>query len=277
MHSTAFLTRRRFLTQGFRLGLGFTACACFFPAGLLAATPRKAPERAVRIARGFAGVVQGAQAWLTPVIGPQEAKAVAKDCPLRLDALLPRVPDIGPANRNEVSLEEAVWLAALAQAMRAHGLPEAMAGRLFYDLCAREVSGQLANPQAALALAREGAAMFSPAGRDDLRAWTEETQRRNHPADWVGRAVYGNGQDFDLGYDYSECGAVKYFQANGVGDVAPYFCLNDFTMSRAMGTGLARAHTLAQGDSLCDFRYKQNRPVTQGWESEAQGIALRGY
>ena len=57
--------------------------------------------------------------------------AVARACPAALAALLPRVPDIGPANRNEVSLEEAVWLAALTHAMRSRRLPEAVGGRVF--------------------------------------------------------------------------------------------------------------------------------------------------
>jgi len=50
--------------------------------------------------------------------------------------------------------------------------------------------------------------------------------------------------------------------------VAPYFCVNDFTLSTAQGAGLARVHTLAQGDGLCDFRYTLGRPVVQGWDTE---------
>lgn len=250
-----------------------------FPARLLAASPKPGSKpdakRAERIAQGFAGLTKGAQAWLAQAVGPQEAAAVAQACPASLAALLPRVPDIGPANRNEVSLEEAVWLAALTRAMRSRRLPESMAGRLFYDLCEREMAEQLATPAAAQALADAGAAMFGPAGREDLLAWTRQTQQRLHPADWVGKAVLGSGQDFDLGYDYSQCGAVKYFKANGVEKVAPYFCLNDFSMSKAMGTGLARVHTIAQGDGLCDFRYKKGRPVTQSWETEAARIGAR--
>jgi hypothetical protein len=283
MTHPALFTRRSALKFGLKLGLGLGltagACACFFPARLLAASPKPDfkpdPKRAQRLAQGFAGVTQGAQAWLTQAVGPQEATAVGRACPAALAALLPRVPDIGPANRNEVSLEEAVWLAALTRAMRARKLPEAMAGRLFYDLCEQEMAEQLATPATAQALAEAGAALFGPAGREDLLTWTRETQKRRHPADWVGKAVLGDGQDFDLGYDYSQCGAVKYFKANGVEKVAPYFCLNDFSMSKAMGTGLARVHTIGQGDGLCDFRYKQGRPVTQSWETEAARIGAR--
>jgi hypothetical protein len=66
---------------------------------------------------------------------------------------------------------------------------------------------------------------------------------------------------------------VKFFRAHGVAAVAPYFCLNDFLTSRAQGTGLSRAHTLGQGDALCDFRYTENGPVAQSWETETPRFA----
>jgi hypothetical protein len=273
MHAST-LSRRRFLT----LGLGAAGAWLFAPCRALAATAAApAPSdrldagpaaRDLRLRRGFEGIVGGARQWLTAAVGPQKADAVAAACPARLTALLPGVPDIGPANRNQDSLEDAVWLAALTLAMRDHGLPESMAGRLFYDLCAEEMRQRLADPQAARQLAERGAAVFTPAGRADLAAWTAATQKRAYPADWVGRAVQGDGRRFDIGYDYTECGAVKYFRAAGVARVAPYFCLNDFTTSRAMGTGLSRTRTIGQGDALCDFRYKQGGAVRQSWETE---------
>ena len=91
----------------------------------------------------------------------------------------------------------------------------------------------------------------------------------------MGRFLPGDGKTFDAGYDYTECGAVKYFKAQGVAEVAPYFCLNDFLASRAQGTGLVRKGTLAQGDPLCDFRYKRDRPVTQDWDTEVPRFSGR--
>ena len=50
--------------------------------------------------------------------------------------------------------------------------------------------------------------------------------------------VEGDGDDFDWGMDYTECGIVKFLRAQGAGDLAPYFCLADFPMSDAFGLGL---------------------------------------
>ena len=256
------LARRRFLNFGLVAG-----CSCFFPGHLVAAPSSEKPAvdgaRAQRWQSEFDELSRGAQAWLAPRVGHASAAAVAKQSRACFAALIASIPEIGSDNRNRESLLEAVWLTAIAQAMQAAGLPLRDAGRLFYDLCAQE----MAQSRAADAHAK-GQVMFSPAGRASLKRWAAETQQRRYPGDWVAVAVFGDGRAFDVGYDYSECGAVKFFTAHGVAGVAPYFCLNDFTLSRSQGTGLTRVHTIGQGDALCDFRYKQDGAVPQSWETE---------
>lgn len=264
MHHT--LSRRTFLSRSLALGLG-AACCGFFPARLLAAGALDSlkmdrPEMERQMA-AFKGVSQGAEAWLSPSIGACEARDAAQDSVERFAALLPQVPNIGPGNRNQESLMQAVWLTAIAQSLLARDLPARMAGRLLYDLCEEEMRQRPAEP-----LRAAGQAIFTPEGRAALAAWARGTQARRHPGDWVATAVFGDGKTFDVGYDYAECGAVKFFRAHGVAAVAPYFCLNDFVTSRAEGTGLSRVHTLGQGDGLCDFRYKKDGAVTQSWETE---------
>ena len=257
--------RRRFLNFGVAAG-----CSCFFPGRLIAASSADQPvgddARAQSLQRQIAefdGLSQGAQAWLAPRVGKERAAAIAAQSRSCFAALCASIPDIGSGNRNQESLNEAVWLTAIAQAMQAAGLPLRDAGRLFYDLCAQEMAQSRAEDAHA-----KGQVMFSVAGRAALKRWAEGTQQRRYPGDWVAVAVFGDGQIFDVGYDYTECGAVKFFAAHGVAGVAPYFCLNDFTLSRSQGTGLKRLHTIGQGDALCDFRYRQDGAVTQSWESE---------
>ena len=251
--------RRRFLNFGLVAG-----CSCFFPAALVAA-PTKAgvASDAQRLQADFDGLSQGAQAWLTPRLGGESAAAIAKQSRSRFAALITSIPDIGAGNRNQESLIEAVWLTAIAQAMQAAGLPLRDAGRLFYDLCQAE----MAQSRAADAHAK-GQVMFTPTGRAALQRWADDSQQRRHPGDWVAVARFGDGRTFDVGYDYSACGAAKFFAAHGVAGVAPYFCLNDVTLSRSQGTGLTRSHTIGQGDALCDFRYKKDGAVSQSWETE---------
>ena len=151
------------------------------------------------------------------------------------------------------------WLTALYQAMREKKLTARDAGRLLYDLNAADWAALPQDKARAM-----GAALFSPQALTALKNWAAASQKRLYPGDWVGTVLPSDGKTFDVGYDYTECGAVKYFKAQGVSEVAPYYCLNDFLASKAQGTGLARTGTIAQGAAVCDFRYKRDRPVTQG-------------
>jgi hypothetical protein len=251
---------RRFVL---RAGLvGVCSCLVSWPAWP-AATGFYVENRAKMLA-DFKGICGGAEKWLAARIPGQTAKTVTADALRRFETLLPGLPDLGgAANRNQPFVTMAGWLTALCLAMREKGLTAKDAGRLLYDLYAADWTA--VPPERARAM---GAALFSPAYAASLKEWAEASQKRQYPGDWVGKAVSGDGKTFDIGYDYTECGAVKYFKSQGVPDVAPYFCLNDFLASRAQGTGLVRKGTIAQGDPVCDFRYKRDRPVTQDWDTE---------
>jgi hypothetical protein len=97
------------------------------------------------------------------------------------------------------------------------------------------------------------------------KVYLARTQARTYPGDWVGTFVEGDGQDFDVGIDYTECGACKFLRAQGADEVAPYLCLTDLVVSRACGFGLKRTMTLAEGDATCDFRYKLGRETDPAW------------
>lgn len=239
------------------------ACATFFPESLLAASRGPDPVQAAKRQAEFDAMVPGVAALLSARLGPEQAKACAQDSSARFAVLLPTLPYIGENNRNQENLYQAAWLVAISQAVKARGLVAVDAGRVLYDLCQRDLSARPADE-----LRAQGTAYFTEANFKALGRWAAKTRQRRYPGDWVARVVFGDGQDFDVGHDYSECGAVKLFKAHGQADAAPYFCLNDFTLSRFQGTGLRRVHTLAQGDALCDFRYKRGREVTQCWETE---------
>ncbi len=257
---------RRFMLRAGLIG----ACSCLLPWPVRAAQPAPAAptgfyaENRAKALAEFKAVCAGAEKWLTARVPDPTAKAVTADAKRRFETLLPGLPDIGGReNRNQPFITMAGWLTALRLAMREKGMPARDSGRLLYDLCAADWA---ALPQQKVKAM--GAALFAPASLEAIKQWAEASQKRLYPGDWVIKAVPGDGKTFDLGYDYTECGAVKYFKAQGVLDVAPYFCINDFLASRAQGTGLARTGTIAEGNAVCDFRYKKDRPVTQDWDTE---------
>jgi hypothetical protein len=214
--------------------------------------------------KAFRETNAGAREYLAAKYGAALAWAVYRQAGARFWNLLPRLPDVGGAKNLMLPyIPIAGWYAAFYRPMQDHGRSAAEVGRMIYDLNQRELGGL--PPDQARA---QGASRFTPAYVEKMREFCAWTQKREHPGNWVAFFVPGDGQDFDYGYDYTECAIVKYLKAQRALDVAPYVCLNDFTRSRIFGTGLRRTKTLAQGDARCNFRYKKGRAVTQDWSTE---------
>lgn len=65
------------------------------------------------------------------------------------------------------------------------------------------------------------------------------------------------GEDFDIGVNYRQCGNYRFVMGHGGEEFAPYICMSDIALSDAMGWGLKRTQTLADGCDHCDFRMKK--------------------
>ncbi len=76
--------------------------------------------------------------------------------------------------------------------------------------------------------------------------------------DFEVRYMTGDGADFDFGVDYVRCGNLELAKKLGAAEFAPYVCMSDIAFSDALGWGLIRSQTLADGCSHCDFRFKRN-------------------
>jgi len=100
---------------------------------------------------------------------------------------------------------------------------------------------------------------FSSGRKTRLRACAKRSKLREYPGNWVMEYVEGDGDTFDFGCNFIECAVLKLFRQQGAEKYMPYVCVTDFTMSRALRTGLQRTTTLCFGGDCCDFRYKKNR------------------
>jgi hypothetical protein len=163
------------------------------------------------------------------------------------------------------------WYVAYYETMKARGSTAEEVCRMLYDLHEIEI-GRIPKEKHLA----DGEFKLSVGYQMGYTTWAHWTQKRQIPENYVAKFVSGEDKDFDYGVDYIECAMVKYFNARSVPEIAPYFCLADFQLSRVRGTGLRREKTLAQGDALCDFRFKAGRPVTQSWETEVPKFKARG-
>ena len=69
--------------------------------------------------------------------------------------------------------------------------------------------------------------------------------------------IAGEGDDFDLGVNYLQCGNYSFMIKHGGEEFAAYICMSDIALSDAMGWGLIRTQTLADGCHYCNFRFKK--------------------
>ena len=84
--------------------------------------------------------------------------------------------------------------------------------------------------------------------------WAEESKKRKNENNWV-LDVLPRCDEYDLGYNYFECGICKICRDEGVFERAQYLCKLDFLLADMMNAKLVRTKTLAEGAELCDFRY----------------------
>ena len=75
--------------------------------------------------------------------------------------------------------------------------------------------------------------------------------------DFEVRYLIGDGKEFDWGVDYVACGNYNFLKAQGAEEFAPYVCLSDIALGDALGWGLSRTQTIADGCESCDFRFKK--------------------
>ena len=86
--------------------------------------------------------------------------------------------------------------------------------------------------------------------------WSEDSHKRKYENDWVVDILPGN-DEYDLGYDYHECGICKLCQDEGCPELAAYLCRMDYVLADIMNMKLVRTGTIAEGASCCDFRYSK--------------------
>ena len=82
-------------------------------------------------------------------------------------------------------------------------------------------------------------------------------QQKVRSGDFEVEYLTGRGDDFDIGVNYLKCGNYNFAMEHGGEEFAPFICMSDIALSDALGWGLMRTQTLADGCDFCDFRFKK--------------------
>ncbi len=215
-------------------------------------------ENKSRILREIRFAIPYYKRCIAQAYGKDVAEAVVAETIQRFEALLPGIPYIGGS---ENILTENLYLSAamlaMYQSLKARGKSVEETARLIYQGTASLYRGVPFQ----LLLRIQGRQLLTQKRIDQRKRAAAISQKRLYPDDWVFEIVEGDGQTFEFGVDYTECGIVKYLRREGAPELAPYLCWLDYPMCKSMRVRLVRTETIAQGCERCNFRFSRGPAV----------------
>ena len=186
----------------------------------------------------------------------ENVDALVADARREFSTLITQFPYIGGKQPFTQFIVFTGMLLALYRVVRAHGRTVEQTGELVY-----RIGIDILRSYPAILRFLFGRGYFSRSHQRRLRKMAADSYLRKYPADYVYDFIEGDGEIFDYGVDYLECASCKFLARQGAPELAPYLCPVDILYSEALGWGLTRTQTLAEGTSRCDFRFKQGGPT----------------
>jgi len=184
--------------------------------------------------------------------GQNEMAAILKDTRQEMDFLIPQLPDTGGwRNPHTQFIVASAFFLAFYRTLKARGRSADEIGVLV-DEAVREMYGS----RLFALMSHFGPIQRKFFGNRAARRLAATSQKRRYTGDFLCEFVEGDGEYFDYGLDYLECGICKFFHAQQADEFAPYMCRLDYPFAEAMRSNLIRTGTIAEEGTKCDFRYK---------------------
>jgi hypothetical protein len=192
--------------------------------------------------------------------GTDFTAAVIRELLAEFEKLIPELPYIG-GDQNPLTGNLVFSASALAfyRVMKQRGKTVAETGELLYQIMEAWVRRY---PRFIRRLM--GSYYLSRLSRRRSKQRAPLSQERRYAGDWVFEYVEGDGETFDWGRDYVECGIVKFLHSQRADELTPYLCLTDYALFGALGVELKRTTTLAERGKKCDFRFRKGESPS-GW------------
>ena len=194
-------------------------------------------------------------------VDDQPTNAIIQETRQEFERLIPEIPYIGgKANNLTQDLIDCTMLLALYQVLKREGFRIEEIGKIVIEMEQKRVHSY---PRFVLELL--GKVIHSPLGKNRLKKAADKSQEGRYPGGWVSVYIEGDGEEFDFGIDYLECGLCKFYHQQGADEFTPYLCQFDYVQQSAMRAGFFRSMTLAEDAERCDFRWKRGGETRAGW------------
>lgn len=182
----------------------------------------------------------------------EDVDAIIDETRREFKALIPQLPYVGGKQPFTEFVVFTGMLLAIYRVNKIHGKTVEQTGEMVF-----EIGRIFVNSLPTFLLRFFMQLNFSPREMDRLRKGAIESHQRKYSEGNVIDFFKGDGVNFDYGVDYLECASCKFLIKQGSPELAPYLCPVDIHFSRALGWGLTRTMTLAEGAERCDFRFKK--------------------
>jgi len=176
--------------------------------------------------------------------GEKLADSLSQNARQKYEQLIPHIPHIDSLPALNSFLRISALELAVFRAMKEHGksAPEA------WEICHKALK---ARTEAMPKLLRRLIGWYLFTGFVKNRA------RKIAGRDLGGFTIEYVEEAGGWGVNYRRCAIYDFLKDQDAEDFSPYVCLSDMALSDAMGWGLKRTETLADGCDKCDFRFRK--------------------
>jgi hypothetical protein len=216
-------------------------------------------------------VAKSARSMLEGYFVGANINALVAETRQEFENLVPQLPYIGGKQPFTEFIVFTGMFLAVCRISQAHGKTVEQTGEMIF-----EIGKAFIKSSPAFLLRLFAPLNFSRYYLDRLRKCAIESHQRKYPDDYVYDFIEGDGKTFDYGVDYLECASCKFLAKQGVPELAPYLCPVDVLYSEALGWGLTRTKTLAEGAEMCDFRFKKGEQTKIAVPTALQTVVARG-
>ncbi|MEL7655071.1 MAG: L-2-amino-thiazoline-4-carboxylic acid hydrolase [Bacillota bacterium] len=183
----------------------------------------------------------------------QEIESISRETTEEFEKLIPQIPYVvGDENQMTEDVEKAAMVLAFYRVADRYDLSTDEVGDIVYTGIEKELQKY---PHWLLRLS--AGKYFTNSYIVELKNQADLSQKKLYPGDWVCQYEPVDQEDYDFGYNFTECAIVKFFEEQNASELTPYLCKLDYLYSDYMDEGLVRTSTLAEGGKYCDFRYKR--------------------
>lgn len=226
-------------------------------------------KRKTRFLLEFDLVARSARSVLKKYFG-EKAGGLLLDTRREFESLIPQLPYIGGKQPFTEFIVFTGMLLAVYRICKSEGRSVEETGGLVY-----EIGRAFLDSSPSILKPMFGRMNFSGRYLSRLRDRALESHQREFADGYVYDFIEGDGTTFDYGVDYLECASCKFLARQAAPELAPYLCPVDILYSEALGWGLTRTMTLAEGADRCDFRFKKGGKTSVAVPAALQHVVNR--